>query len=140
MPESTKEIRVGLLAYGAIGDEHNRAIGATQTMRLTAVADTNPERLAAAKELVPDVTTFNDSTQMLDSGLLDLVVISTPPNSHYLWAKESLNRGIHVILEKPMAVSVEHCDELMALAASKNLLLVVYQNRRFDADFVTMKS
>ena len=139
MSESTKEIRVGLLAYGAIGDEHNRAIAATQTMRLTAVADTNPERLAAAKELVPDVMTFNDSTQMLDSGLLDLVVISTPPNSHYQWAKESLNRGIHVILEKPMALSVEHCDELMALAASKNLLLVVYQNRRFDADFVTMK-
>jgi len=134
-----KEIRVGLLAYGAIGDEHNKAIGATKAMRLTAVADTNPERLAAAKVLVPDVTTFNDSTQMLDSGLLDLVVISTPPNSHYQWAKESLNRGIHVILEKPMALSVEHCDELMALAASKNLLLVVYQNRRFDADFVTMK-
>jgi predicted dehydrogenase len=76
---------------------------------------------------------------MLDSGLIDLVIISTPPNSHYSWAKESLNRGIHVILEKPMALSVEHCDELMALAASKNLLLVVYQNRRFDADFVTMK-
>ena len=139
MSESSKEIRVGLLAYGAIGDEHNKAIGATQAMRLTAVADTNPERLVAAKVLVPDVITFNDSTQMLDSGLLDLVVISTPPNSHYLWAKESLNRGIHVILEKPMALSVEHCDELMALAASKNLLLVVYQNRRFDADFVTMK-
>jgi len=139
LSESSKELRVGLLAYGAIGDEHNRAIAGTQGMRLTAVADTNPERLAAAKELVSDVTTFTDSTQMLDSGLLDLVVISTPPNSHYLWAKESLNRGIHVILEKPMALSVEHCDELMALAASKNLLLVVYQNRRFDADFVTMK-
>jgi len=139
LSESSKEIRVGLLAYGAIGDEHNKAIGATKAMRLTAVADINPERLAAAKKLVPDVTTFNDSTQMLDSGLLDLVVISTPPNSHYQWAKESLHRGIHVILEKPMALSVEHCDELMALAASKNLLLVVYQNRRFDADFVTMK-
>lgn len=139
MSESTKEIRVGLLAYGAIGDEHNRAIGATQGMRLTAVSDTNPERVAAAKALVPDVTAFSDSTQMLDSGLTDLVIISTPPNSHYSWAKESLNRGIHVILEKPMALSVEHCDELMALASSKNLLLVVYQNRRFDADFVTMK-
>ena len=76
---------------------------------------------------------------MLDSGLIDLVVISTPPNSHYSWAKESLNRGLHVILEKPMALTVEQCDELIALAASKNILLVVYQNRRYDADFVTMK-
>jgi len=137
--QSLKEIRVGLLAYGAIGDEHNRAIGATEGLTLVAVADTNPDRLAAAQLIAPGVTTFTDSTQMLDSGLLDLVVISTPPNSHYMWAKESLNRGINVILEKPMALSVEHCDELMALAASKNLLLVVYQNRRFDADFVTMK-
>ena len=139
MPESVKEINVGLLAYGAIGDEHSRAITAVNGLRLTAVADTNPDRLSAAKDLAPDITTFTDSLQMLDSGSLDLVVISTPPNSHYLWAKESLNRGINVILEKPMALSVAHCDELMALAASKNLLLVVYQNRRFDADFITIK-
>lgn len=139
MSESFKGIRVGLLAYGAIGDEHNRAVGATDGLILAAVADPNPERLAAAKLLAPDVTTFSDSTEMLDSGLIDLVVISTPPNSHYSWAKESLNRGINVILEKPMALNVQECDELMALAASKNLLLIVYQNRRFDADFVTMQ-
>jgi scyllo-inositol 2-dehydrogenase (NADP+) len=137
--ESVKEISVGMLAYGAIGDEHSRAISAVEGLRLTAVADTNPDRFSAAKDLAPDITTFIDSIQMLDSGLLDLVIISTPPNSHYYWAKESLNRGLNVILEKPMALTVEHCDELMALAASKNLLLVVYQNRRFDADFLTMK-
>jgi len=77
---------------------------------------------------------------MLDSGTLDLVVISTPPNSHYAWAKEALQRNIHVVLEKPMALTAEECDELMALAAQKDLLLVVYQNRRFDADFVTISS
>jgi predicted dehydrogenase len=134
-----KMIRVGLLAYGAIGDQHNLAVSATEGLVLTAVADTNPDRLAAAKELAPDITTFTDSTVMLDSGLIDLVVISTPPNTHYLWAKESLNRGIHVILEKPMALTVEQCDELIALAGEKNLLLVVYQNRRYDLDFITMK-
>jgi len=133
------EIRVGLLAYGAIGDQHNSAVGATEGLRLTAVADTNPDRLTAAKALAPDIATFTDSKEMLDSGLIDLVVISTPPNSHYLWAKESLNRGLHVILEKPMALTVQECDELIAIAASKDLLLVVYQNRRFDEDFVTMK-
>jgi predicted dehydrogenase len=139
MSEGLKDIRVGLLAYGAIGDEHSKAVSATSGLRLTAVADTNPDRLAAAKVLAPDITTFTDSTQMLDSQLIDLVIISTPPNSHYAWAKESLERGLNVIIEKPMALSIEHCDELMALAAAKNLLLVVYQNRRFDADFVTMK-
>jgi len=137
--EQGKVIRVGLLAYGAIGDQHNTAVAATEGLRLTAASDTNPDRLAAAKVLAPDIETFTDSTEMLNSGLIDLVVISTPPNSHYSWAKESLNRGLHVILEKPMALTVEQCDELIALAATKNLLLVVYQNRRYDADFLTMK-
>jgi len=137
--ENSNVIRVGLLAYGAIGDQHNSAVSATPGLTLTAVADTNPDRLAAAKELAPAITTFADSTAMLDSGLIDLVVISTPPNSHYSWAKESLSRGLHVILEKPMALTVQQCDELIELAASKNLLLVVYQNRRYDADFITMK-
>ena len=139
MSEQEKIIRVGLLAYGAIGDQHNSAVDATEGLRLTAASDTNPERLVAAKALAPNIATFTDSKEMLDSGLIDLVVISTPPNSHYSWAKESLNRGLHVILEKPMALTVQECDELIALAASKDLLLVVYQNRRFDEDFVTMK-
>ncbi len=132
-------LRVGLLAYGAIGHEHNQAVAATEGLTLTAVCDTNPERIAAAQELAPDIAAFDDAALMLDSGLIDIVVISTPPNSHYSWAKEALQRGIHVVLEKPMALTTAECDELIALAAEKNLTLVVYQNRRFDRDFVTMR-
>ena len=66
MSESAKNISVGLLTYGAIGDEHSQAIRAVDGLRLTAVADANPDRLAAAKELAPDITTFTDSVQMLD--------------------------------------------------------------------------
>jgi len=137
---STKPIRVGLLAYGAIGSEHNLAVQNTAGLILTAVCDTKPERIAAARELAPDFVGFDDANQMLDSGLLDLVVISTPPNSHFHWAKESLNRGINVVLEKPMALTIDECDELIKLSTDKKLLLVVYQNRRFDEDFVTMRS
>ena len=137
---SKSEIRVGLLAYGAIGDEHNQAVLATPGMVLTAVCDTNPARLEAALAIAPAAKTFVDATLMLDAGEIDLVVISTPPNSHYFWAKQALSRGINVVLEKPMALTTEECDELMALAASSGLLLVVYQNRRYDADFVTIKS
>ena len=136
---ATGNIRVGLLAYGAIGHEHNLAVQNTSGLELTAVCDTNPDRVAAALELAPNAQPFSDATEMLDSGLLDLVVISTPPNTHYQWAKESLSRGVNVVLEKPMALTAEQCDELIALAASKKLLLVVYQNRRYDDDFVTMR-
>lgn len=131
-------IRVGLLAYGAIGHEHNLAVQGTPGLELTAVCDVNPERIAAARELAPSVEAFSDATQMLNSGLIDLVVISTPPNSHYSWAKEALSRGVHVVLEKPMALTAVQCDELMEIAAGQQLLLVVYQNRRYDPDFVTM--
>ena len=130
-------LRVGLLAYGAIGHEHNLAVQGTDGLELTAVCDTNPARIAAAQELAPSAAAFGDATEMLDSGLIDLVVISTPPNSHHSWAKAALERGLHVVLEKPMALTAAQCDELMALAAEKNSLLVVYQNRRYDADFVT---
>jgi predicted dehydrogenase len=132
-------IRVGLLAYGAIGHEHNVAVQGTEGLELTAVCDTNPERVKAALELAPNAAPFSDATAMLDSGLIDLVVVSTPPNSHYAWAKEALSRGIHVVLEKPMALLASECDELMELAAAKKLLMVVYQNRRYDADFVAMR-
>ncbi len=136
----SRPIKVGLLAYGAIGYEHNLAVQNTNGLVLAAVCDSKPERIAAARELAQDFVGFSDATEMLDSGLLDLVVISTPPNSHFHWAKESLTRGIHVVLEKPMALTVAECDELIKLADDKKLLLVVYQNRRFDADFVTMRS
>ena len=136
---NNSNIRVGLLAYGAIGHEHNLAVQNTSGLVLSAVCDTNPERVAAALVLAPGASAFSDATEMLNSGLLDLVVISTPPNSHFQWAKESLSRGIHVVLEKPMALTADECDELIGLASSRSLMLVVYQNRRFDDDFVTLR-
>ena len=132
-------MRVGLLAYGAIGHEHNLAVQATDGLELTAVCDTKPERLAAALALAPDAVAFADAIQMLDSGIVDLVVVSTPPNTHYEWAKAALARGIHVVLEKPMALTVGQCDELIDMAATAGLTLIVYQNRRFDQDFVTLR-
>ncbi len=136
---SSKDIKVGLLAYGAIGDEHNKAITSTAGLTLYAVCDTNPERLSAALEIAPDAKTFSDANEMLVEGDIDLVVVSTPPNSHYKWAKQALSLGLHVMLEKPMALTTEECDELMSLARTNNALLVVYQNRRYDLDFLTIK-
>ncbi|MBM3669900.1 MAG: Gfo/Idh/MocA family oxidoreductase [Actinobacteria bacterium] len=132
-------MRVGLLAYGAIGREHNLAIQSVPGWKLTAVCDVNPERVAAAQELAPDAAGFSDATQMLDSGLVDIVVISTPPNTHFEWARATLERGIHVVLEKPMALTAVQCDEVLRIARDKDLTLVVYQNRRFDPDYVTMR-
>jgi predicted dehydrogenase len=136
---NNKGFKVGLLAYGAIGDEHNQAIKQTPGLILHAVCDTNPERLKAALEIAPDAKTFNDADEMLASGELDLVIVSTPPNSHYKWAKQAISLGINVMLEKPMALTTQECDELLALAKGQGVLLIVYQNRRYDLDFLTIK-
>lgn len=133
------DIRVGLLAYGAIGHEHNQAVQATPGLTLTAVCDTNVERIEVAREIAPEFEAFTDAQEMLDSGLVDLVVVSTPPDSHHDWAMKALARDLHVVLEKPMALTAAECDAALAYAADKGKTLVVYQNRRFDPDFVTMR-
>jgi len=132
-------IRVGLLAYGAIGDEHNQAVLTTPGLTTVAVCDQKAERITAALKISPEAKVFTDADEMLESKLLDLVIISTPPNTHASWARKALSLGINVILEKPMALDVTQCDELMALAKQAGLLLVVYQNRRYDSDFLTIQ-
>ena len=67
MPSTNSvSFRVGLLAYGAIGHEHNLAIASTPGLELRAVADLNPDRVIAALELAPTASTFVDSMEMLD--------------------------------------------------------------------------
>ena len=105
-------IRVGLLAYGAIGDEHNQAVLATPGLTTVAVCDQKAERITAALKISPEAKVFTDADAMLESKLLDLVIISTPPNTHASWARKALSLGINVILEKPMALDVAQCDEL----------------------------
>ena len=61
-------MRVGLLAYGAIGHEHNHAVQNTDGLELTAVCDVNPERIAAARKLAPEVAAFANAEEMLDGG------------------------------------------------------------------------
>ncbi|MFM9049174.1 MAG: Gfo/Idh/MocA family protein [Actinomycetota bacterium] len=126
---------VGLLGYGAIGAEHARAILSTPGLALAAVCDPKPERIAAARELAPDVRAHHTADDLLNDPLVDIVIISTPPDSHAHWALRTLEQGRHVILEKPMALTTRECDEILAAAADRNLLAAVYQNRRFDPDF-----
>lgn len=133
------EIRVGLLGYGAIGHEHNRAVQATPGLVLTAVCDQDEARVLAARTLAPEARAFADATEMLDSGDVDLIVVSTPPNSHHHWAIEGLRRDLHVVLEKPMALTARECDDAIALAAERERTMVVFQNRRFDPDFLALR-
>jgi predicted dehydrogenase len=128
-------VRVGLIGYGAIGHEHARAIGHVPGLELTAVADRSPARLDAAATMTPGVRTADGGDEVLGDADVDLVVVSTPPSTHADWALRALDAGKHVVLEKPMALTAQDCDTVMARAREVDRLAVVYQNRRFDPDY-----
>jgi predicted dehydrogenase len=130
-------VGVGILGYGAIGHEHNEAIARTDGLELRAVCDPNPLRVEAARALAPEVRGVED---LLTQDDIDLVIVSTPPNTHAEWALRCLEAGKSVVVEKPFCLTVEEADRQIALAADKGLTLAVYQNRRWDADYLALKA
>ena len=133
------DIRVGMLGYGAIGHEHALAVDAVPGLSLAAVSDLDPRRVDVARTVAGDVRVHATADALLGDDDVDLVVVSTPPDSHADWALRAVKEGKHVVLEKPMALSTAACDEVIDRAAEARLLAVVYQNRRFDPDYRVLR-
>ncbi|MDO4644139.1 MAG: Gfo/Idh/MocA family oxidoreductase [Cardiobacteriaceae bacterium] len=85
------------------------------------------------------VTRYETATKMLAQSDVELVIITTPNTTHYALAKECLQQGRHVVLEKPMVNCVSEGEALITLAAKHKCLLSVFHNRRWDSDFLTLK-
>jgi scyllo-inositol 2-dehydrogenase (NADP+) len=132
-------VRVGILGYGAIGHEHNEAIAAVEGLVLAGVCDKNPARVDAARTLAPDVTAYDDGAALLASDDVDVVIVSTPPSSHAAWAMRAMNAGKHVVVEKPFCLTTAEADAMLAVASGAGRALAVYQNRRWDADYLALK-
>lgn len=92
-----------------------------------------------AREKYPDVKTFRTLEEMLKDEAVDLVIVNTPSYTHFEYAKKALLAGKHVVVEKPFTATVFQAEELMALAKKVNRKISVYQNRRYDSDFKTVK-
>lgn len=92
-----------------------------------------------AEEKYPDVKTYRTLESMLADDLVELVIVNTPNYTHYEYAKKSLEAGKHVIVEKPFTIDLEQANDLIALAKKQNKLISVYQNRRYDSDYKTIK-
>ena len=141
--EEQTPVRIGLLGYGPayqMGKHHSEQIAATQGFELTAVCDKDPARLEAAKQEQGDqIATFTDAEDMAASGLIDLGVVILPHAYHAFGIKTFLNAGVHVITEKPFAVTAAECDEVIALAKEKGVMLSVYHNRHWDPDVLTLR-
>ena len=130
------QIKVGLIGFGLAGSVfHAPLIAAEPRMRLTAAATSRklPEEFASAK-------TFASAEEMIASPDIDLVVIASPNTSHAPLARASLMTGKHVVIDKPFALNTREAQSLVDLAQLKGKMLTVFQNRRWDGNFLTVQS
>lgn len=94
---------------------------------------------SVATEHYPEVISYESYEELLADKAIDLVIVNTPNYTHFEYAKKALLADKHVIIEKPFTVTVNEAEELIALAKEKIRKLSVYQNRRWDSDFKTVK-
>jgi predicted dehydrogenase len=92
-----------------------------------------------AQKKFPNVITYRSLDEMLSDELVELVIVNTPNYTHFEYAQKALQAGKHVIVEKPFTVTVKEAQQLIELAKKKNKILSVYQNRRYDSDYKTIK-
>ena len=129
---------VGLLGYGAIAAEHMAGF-ARAGFEVVAVCDRSEARLAAASDSLPGLRTYAKADELLGDPGVGLVAVSTPPDSHASWATAALAAGHHAVVEKPLALTAGDADGMLDAAEQAGLTLAVYQNRRFDADFLALR-
>ncbi|AJF73482.1 oxidoreductase [Raoultella ornithinolytica] len=131
-------IRVAIIGYGyASKTFHAPLISGTPGMTLAAVSSSDEGKVRIDWPAVPVVA---EPRQLLDDPNIDLIVIPTPNDTHFPLAKAALEAGKHVVVDKPFTVTLSQARELDAVARSRGRLLSVFHNRRWDSDFLTIKS
>lgn len=136
----TKErpVHVAMIGYGAIGLEHGSAISTVPGLEYSLVCDRNEERLALARQAFPGVHTCTDLQQVADDPNIDVVIVSTPPNTHASISMQMLRAGKHVVSEKPFCLTTAEADAMIQLAQEQQRTLTVYQCRRWDPDYLAI--
>ncbi|MEO8282663.1 MAG: Gfo/Idh/MocA family oxidoreductase [Pseudarthrobacter sp.] len=139
--EPERSIRTAVVGYGLSGSVfHAPLIAADPRYSLDVIATSDAGRQAAATQRYPGVKTVRDADAVLKlAGDLDLVVLGTPPATHFPLAKAALEAGLDVVVDKPFAVNSAQGQEVIALAERLGRVLTVFQNRRWDGDFLTVR-
>ncbi|MEQ4519165.1 Gfo/Idh/MocA family oxidoreductase [Pseudarthrobacter sp. B907] len=140
-PVRTAPIRTGIAGFGLSGSVfHAPLIAANPAYSLDAIATSDAGRKAAATASHPAAGIVDTPADLLArAGALDLLVLGTPPATHYPLAKAALEAGLDVVVDKPFTVHSAEGEELINLAARLGRVLTVFQNRRWDGDFLTVR-
>jgi len=118
-------LRIGLIGLGYWGPNYARVVGELPECELITICDTSPDALAFMEGRVRHARTTTDPGEVLSADDVDAVIVATPTTSHYQLAFDALERGKHVLCEKPLAPTVAECDQLMAAAEQAGRILFV---------------
>ena len=130
-------IEVGLVGFGLAGRAfHAPVIRAVPGLHLAAILQRSGTEAA---EKYPDVRIVRSLDELLSIPGIRLVVIATPNETHYPFARQCLETGRDVVVDKPFATTLEEAKSLVQLAKESGRLLTVYQNRRYDGDFQAIR-
>jgi predicted dehydrogenase len=131
-------LSVGIIGFGRIGAEHAGWLAQAAGIRAAGVFDPTPQRRALAQ--ARGLRTFEQVEALLEDRAIDVVLVSTPTAMHHAHASAALRAGKHVMVEKPMALDLKQSRELVELAERQGKVLSVFHNRRWDVDYLTVKS
>ncbi|CAM3188373.1 oxidoreductase [Paenibacillus lupini] len=132
------KVNVGLVGFGLSGQVfHAPIIQSIDGMDIVKVVSSNPDKAA---QYLPNAAVVASLDNLLSDESIDLVIITSPNQTHYPFAKQALLAGKHVVVEKPFVITSEEAEDLIETAKQQNKKLSVYQNRRWDNDFLTVKS
>lgn len=126
---TSEGLALGVVGVGHLGRHHARILSSLPGARLTAVADVVADRARAAAEAAGAMA-VTDAAELLDH--VDAVTIAVPTDVHLAVARPFLERGIHVLVEKPMAATLAEADEMVRLAAASGAVLAVGHTERFN--------
>ena len=130
-------IRVGVIGFGFVAKTfHVPLLNATDGYKITAVSSSHPADVLAA---LSGVDVVSDPTALATHPDVDLVVIASPNETHAPLAEAAMRAGHNVVVDKPFTITVEQARHLGTVAKEKKVLLSVFQNRRWDSDFLTVQ-
>jgi predicted dehydrogenase len=118
---------------------HIPLIAVTSGLTLHSIVQRTPVPGNDASKDHPGVKLYNSADAMISDPSIDLIVITTTPDSHFALSKSALEAGKHILVEKPFVPTSEQADELVKIAKQSKRLICVYQNRRWDSDFLTFR-
>jgi scyllo-inositol 2-dehydrogenase (NADP+) len=134
-------LRVGLIGYGLAGSAfHAPLVEAVPGLALSSIVTSNPERVSEARSAHPGAAILASADELFAApGEHDLVVVAAPNRHHAALALAAMEAGLHVVVDKPLAVTSDEGRRLLEAAQSNGVVANVFHNRRWDGDFLTLR-